>query len=396
MNPQRSDFKAGLFIIVSIVLILGILFSIRGVGRMFQPSQTRVAIFHLSDNIGGLGIGDEVRIGGYGVGQVQDIELIEAAAGDANAQPQIQVTLKIPSKYQVRENAVLRIETTFTGQSVLNFETLGTGQVLADSQPITGSPDKLSQLMASLSGSASDVRQITTDVRTTTVPRLNETIEKYKDLAILAHHQVDPEQDKSIGQTTRQMMAEVRDLLGDTKGDIRSTIASLATATGALKDKLPSILTRTDELLAKFDSAMTKADQTIDNLRITSEHAKAIGQSTRSLIVQNKSKFDALAASLKTTGDNLKAASAEIRRSPWRLLYKPAPGEMANLNLFDAARQFAEGASDLNEASAALRDATADPDAKPETITKLLENLDQSFAKFQAAEKELWKRVEKK
>lgn len=388
MNSQRSDIKAGLFIVISIVLILGVLFSIRGVGRMFQPKQTRVVVFGLSDNIGGLGIGDEVRIGGYGVGEVQEIELADVSSSGASPQQQIQVTVKIPQKYQIRQNAVLRIETTFTGQSVLNFENLGTGQPIPAGQPIAGSPDKLSQLMASLSGSASDVR-------TTTIPRLNETIEKYKDLAVIARNQVDPDHDKSIGQTARQMMGEVRDLMGDTKGDIRSTMANLAKSTGALKDKLPSILTRTDDLLAKMDTAVAKADQTLDNLRVTAENTKVLSESARSVLVQNRAKLDSLAGSLKTTGDNLKAASAEIRRSPWRLLYKPAPGEMANLNLFDAARQFAEGASELNDASAALRDATADPNAKPEAIEKLIDNLNKSFGKFQTAETELWKRVQK-
>ena len=98
-------------------------------------------------------------------------------------------------------------------------------------------------------------------------------------------------------------------------------------------------------------------------------------------------------ASLKTTGDNLKFASAEIRRSPWRLLYKPRANEMANLNLFDAARSFAEGANDMSDAATALRDALKDPNAQPETIQKLVDQLDQSFGKFQTVEDQLWEKV---
>ena len=43
----------------------------------------------------------------------------------------------------------------------------------------------------------------------------------------------------------------------------------------------------------------------------------------REVVSGNRSKLDQMIASLKTTGDNLKAASSEIRRSPWRLPYKP-------------------------------------------------------------------------
>jgi len=95
-------------------------------------------------------------------------------------------------------------------------------------------------------------------------------------------------------------------------------------------------------------------------------------------------------ASLKVTGDNLKAASAEVRRSPWRLLYNPAPNEMANLNLYDSARQFAEGASALEDAATALRDTLQQKDADPEHVKKLMEHLDESFVGFQKVEQKLW------
>src|SRR5207249_10009415 len=97
--------------------------------------------------------------------------------------------------------------------------------------------------------------------------------------------------------------------------------------------------------------------------------------------------------SLKTAGDNLKFATAEIRHSPCRLLYKPKPGEVANLNLYDATRQFAEGANDLSEAAQALRDALQDPQTDKAKIESLVTRLDQTFGQFQQVEKDLWKRV---
>ena len=98
-------------------------------------------------------------------------------------------------------------------------------------------------------------------------------------------------------------------------------------------------------------------------------------------------------ASLKETGDNLKFGTAEIRRSPWRLLYKPSAGEMANLNLYDAARQFADGAGDLSDAATALRDALNAGDASDTDLQKLIEKLDKSFANFSSVEADLWKKV---
>ena len=122
-------------------------------------------------------------------------------------------------------------------------------------------------------------------------------------------------------------------------------------------------------------------------------NAKDLSAGARSVIVGNRSRLDAIVASIKTTGDNLKAASSEIRRSPWRLLYKPGKGEMANLNLYDSARQFAEGANDMNDAATALRDALASKDVDGKQLQALVDKLDKSFSGFQKVEAQLWERV---
>ena len=107
----------------------------------------------------------------------------------------------------------------------------------------------------------------------------------------------------------------------------------------------------------------------------------------------DQGKISGMLASLKATSDNLKNASAEIRHSPWRLLYTPKKGEMGNLNIYDSARQFAEGANDLNDAAQALRDALHDKAAQPEQIRALMDKVEKSFGKFDDVEKKLWAEV---
>ena len=111
------------------------------------------------------------------------------------------------------------------------------------------------------------------------------------------------------------------------------------------------------------------------------------------MVLDNKSKLDGIIASLKSTSDNLKYASMEIRHSPWRLLYQPKPEEMANLNLYDSVRQFAEGADSLDDAADALKDAVNDRNADPEDVKKLMDELNDSFAKFQSVQQTLWKQI---
>jgi ABC-type transporter Mla subunit MlaD len=190
-----------------------------------------------------------------------------------------------------------------------------------------------------------------------------------------------------------EVLVHLRDIFGDTKVDLKTTIANLKDSTGTIKEKLPPIMDKVDSALAKANTGLDNAQQAIKDLGTTMDHAKGISADVRSIITRNRSRIDELVISVKDAGDNLKFATAEIRRSPWRLLYKPKPGEMANLNLFDAARGFAEGANDMSDAATALRDALKDPQADPQQIQKLVNQLDDSFGKFQKVEDELWKRV---
>src|SRR5687767_3570193 len=79
MSKDRNALRAGIFIVVSIGLIVGVILSIKGLRQFVEPTQTRLVSFKLSDDIGGLRIGDEVRIGGYKVGAIEKIDLRPAS-----------------------------------------------------------------------------------------------------------------------------------------------------------------------------------------------------------------------------------------------------------------------------------------------------------------------------
>jgi ABC-type transporter Mla subunit MlaD len=240
-------------------------------------------------------------------------------------------------------------------------------------------------------------------VRTKTVPLVNDTLvglrktgdnaaaitgdlrETYRPVLVAQYVKMT---DKAI-----EMLEAIRALFGDTTPDFRTTIANLRASTDSIKAKLPSILEKVDTALAKIDKSIDGLRKTLDEVHTTVVNTKELTGSAKEVIVGNRTKLDNMVASLKTTGDNLKAATAEIRRSPWRLLYKPAPNEMANLNLYDAARQFAEGANDLNDTAGMLRDAIKNNQSSPEELKKLMEKVDQSFSNFKQVEEKLWSSV---
>jgi len=270
---------------------------------------------------------------------------------------------------------------------------------------LTGHPSPLSELF----NSAPDIGAVVHDVHTVTLPKINAALDTAKDTVVaykttaetatdLIKHvreRIDPIVDRyyTVADTAKGALANIRDIFGDTRTDFRTTVANLKDATGTVKDKLPGMMDKVDGLLTKITTAVDDTSQALQDVKKIAANTRDATQTVRQVIVTNHGKLDAMIASLKTTGDNLKYASSEVRRSPWRLLYKPGAGEVANLNLYDSTRQFAEGAGQLNDAAVALRDALKDPDVDQAQVQKLVEKLDKSFAGFQDVEQQLWQQV---
>jgi ABC-type transporter Mla subunit MlaD len=388
---DRNAFKAGLFIVISFCLIIALILGIKGIGRFVIPSQDRIVRFALSDDIGGLSPGDDVRIGGAKVGVVRgvDIDTGDQSSGPAvKRQPGILIEFTMPQQFVVRQNAEINVQSTVTGVSVLNFASLGEGDQILQSDVLIGQPGGLSSLLASAGKIGPEVLGVIKDVRGTTLPKVNTTVDSTTTLIRHVDSKVDP-----ITQKGGDALDQVSSLFGDTKSDFRATIANLNAVTASVKDKLPAILDQTHGALTKVNTAIERTNDALLDIKSVAANTRDITASAREIIMGNRGKIETMITSLRDTGENLKNATAEIRRSPWRLLYHPSPGEMANLNLYDSARQFADGADKLSDAATSLRDAIQSKSDDPQKLQSLLQKLDDSFSHFTEVENQLWSQV---
>src|SRR5688572_8718894 len=177
---DRNAFKAGIFIIISIVLIIGVIVGIKGLRQIVEPYQVRTATFTLGDDIGGLRIGDDVRVGGLKVGSVRSLRIEPQTAGVTSTtqpqqQPRIFVTFRIPERIVLREGARIGVQNTVTGTSWLNFDHLGAGGILPLDAPLEGRPGTMTQVLRTAQQLAPEITQIARDIRTVTLPKINTT-----------------------------------------------------------------------------------------------------------------------------------------------------------------------------------------------------------------------------
>jgi ABC-type transporter Mla subunit MlaD len=399
MTKERNALKAGLFIVVATVLVVIVVIAVKGGVRFAEGRTTYTASFRLTDDIGGLGIGDDVRVGGWKVGTVQSIDAV-----DLDKDARLLVSFTLPSRFQLRQNATLRVQSTLTGSTALNVESMGSGELIAPEKPFAGKPDPKTVLFASLGGAAEnisaatdDLRATMADVRKTVVPQVSATLDSFKGTGDSAtalvkdvHGRVPEIFDRygKVTDSTVAMMQSITDMIGPSTTDWKGLLANLNQASGTINQKLPG-------MLAKVESSLDSAQGALADIRATAANTKELSESIRNVIGRNEGRLDNIIAGLKTTSDNLKATSAEVRHSPWRLLYKPGPGEVQNLTTYDTARQFAEGAGQINDAATALRDALKTGQAKPEDVQQLLAQLEKSFGRFREVEGKLWQEVKR-
>src|SRR5688572_2346955 len=133
MANKGSALRSGILMLVCLGLVIAAVIGIKGLSWITDPAQTHIVAFDLKTNVGGLRVGDEVRIGGAKVGDVKQITVNLDMPGKP---PHVVVAFTMPRKYQIKQGARLRIDGTLTGTSWLNFENMGDGATHPTSDPI--------------------------------------------------------------------------------------------------------------------------------------------------------------------------------------------------------------------------------------------------------------------
>ena len=389
-KKQGDALRAGVFMILSLLAIVFIIVAIKGFARVFMPTQTVTAQFTLRADLGGLNRGDNVRIGGYTVGSVQSINI-----KSSRPQPCIDVTFTIPKRYVLRKGVYLAVGGTVTGTSWLNFSSLGTGAPIPAGTVIPGHAGGPANELARASAIMPAVAAILHQVRTTTLPKVNTALTQIGSAA----HSIDLAA-ASADKTLSTVQPRVPEIIHH-YNRFTSSVAYAMNQAGKLihsgrKTALPDINVITADIKKSLPGLLRQIHGNLTELHTALIDASGAARDAHRLLSRNGHRINTMIKSLATASANLKLFAIEIHQSPWRLLYRPGKNEQANVQLYDAVREFNDAARNLSNTSYELRKLLktgAHTAAQKKMLSAYMQMLDRSFSHFRAVESKFWQLV---
>ncbi len=447
MRREPNFLMLGATVAIITLLFFGVLLFLAGAGKWGSSYQKVSIKFSHEMPLPKLTSGSEVSCGGMHVGKIKSVDL--KALPSANGQGQdlyIVVEALVDQQVGLRSDCKIRAEgPPLGGAGILVVVHRGlSAQPLADGATVTGlapaglnavvgqigdqlagelddrNPEGLlhmikGQLDASRSASLMfKINAIASDLVVTS-GQIKHHLDATQQGALLAQLDATLSDIKTITGALRTesntqnpdaMLARLHNILAalgsasssaagmlqENRPAVASTLTNVQAATALIRDGLlPSILVQLDagaagSLMSRIISAADKTNDSLDNIQQMSTSAKH-------LLTVNEESIEATIGNLRETSDHLRAASREIRRNPWKLLYQPTRNDVKQAAVAEAARSFSDAAGKLDAAFARLEAyaKTANPalsaddpqlKAMQDHLAVALKNLTESEKKF--------------
>ncbi|MGH7131251.1 MAG: MlaD family protein [Phycisphaerales bacterium] len=416
MRASRNNIMAGVFVLGSLAAAFAIALTLGKAGDWAVPKNEYVVQFSLADGAVGLKQGSQVKVGGQPVGLVRTVQIQKDGDGAAQV---IDVVVAVRKDLTLYKNASVFIELPLLGTvSTINIPAVGTETAgrLEPGSKIKGTlspPAFLSQagygevqkgqmqiILEKGSQIAEDIKAITADVKGRVGPvgdQLTDILKRVKEFIDEANRWVAEWGPKvTSALDTANVAAKNLDAGID---DARKLIATGQKTIDDNRPRIDSIIKNADEAMTKINEKIVKdIEDALSRANGALQGFRETGEKLNALVAEQTPEIRLTLANLRLASDQLKLTMAEIRRNPWRVLYSPGKKELEQELVYDAARSFAQAASDLNAASASLESVMAAAKASGQPVDAaqvkfLTDSMTDAFKRYRAAEEQFRKRL---
>ncbi len=391
-DKQRNNVKAGVFVLLSLILGLAVISVLTNLWETITINTTRYhASFSVEDGVSTLATGSKVRLGGLGIGSVTSVTpMIEEDSPVSN----IDVYFDINSNISLYTDLHLEVHSGLLGSKAwLAINDVGSGDLATSETVLAGSS---TTMVGQFLGSEADedIRQTLAALR-----KISSALAKDGDALrmVLGNEEADQiSQAITSAKNGLQSIQELSSSLHTVWPSWETSVSGLLASTKDLPEKIDSTLNDIQELIGEIRATiLPKVEQSMSSLESTSKSLASITQSLQELSPKWSDKVTSILSNVNQFTARAKSAVDDISASPWRLLYRPTDREIAYEQLNDASWQLLSALSELRESAADLR-ALVDADNSPIDIKEaasLSRSLLESEASFQSAREALLERM---
>ena len=396
---NRNNVKAGLFVSVSLIIAIVTTISLTDIWQnLNRPTQEYKVIFGVREGVKNLKSGGKVRVGGVDMGTVVSV-MPDIVPGEPLER--ILVTFELDTSIQLYDGATVHVTPALIGADAwLDITDVGDPSRPLPSRGIEGfsAPGILTMLVGSdnakkantmfdealeavdnLRVATDDVRALTGRIRQEDWPHWAMRISQIVEWGADATDQLDRIMDEGEG-----FLTSAHDVIADNRDSIGAIAANVEVTSQEMKAIMTRFraesMDRIDQMLDSGGNAMAQAEGILDDL----------GKALDYWVPQ----FDETLADVRLSAQQIKLTAIELRRGPWKLLYRPSNDELEHELLYDSVRTFAFAAADMKASAKAVervldKHAASLGDGDAELFDMMTGNLLDSMKAYEAAQQKL-------
>ncbi len=429
-KKHRNEVAVGATVLLVLVLTIYIVVTLADWSSLVAKKQHITVQQPYRVGLKGLAEGSPIYLGGIKIGQITETSFAspdDQAVGTEEIH--VYFTMEIPASYRLFKNCVLSPQSNVLGgSSSLVIKDLGTKEEILDGEMVPlkleGSiseamdsikqelnpdlPDSLmsrlkyefsrdrdNSFMKTLIDTITNVENITAKIdqqvtvdeeKQSLIVKVHIALDHLNEITQQVSEQLDEKEIETVAfklhaalDTFNHSLDNIDELIATTKPGITETVSSLQAAA------------------QKIGPALDKANTALDAAWISLDNIQDMTAALKETVLVNRNSVDDVIRNMHEVSVNIKMASREIRRAPWKLLYTPEEDELHIQGMIDAAGAFAAGAERLDEASmrlqALLEQTTGEVPLDKKRIDALTAELETSFEKFKSAEEKFWKEI---
>lgn len=385
-------------VLASIVAALVIVVLLAG-GLEQVGTRAYTIRFTLAEGVAGLEPGSKVFIGGQPVG------VVAAQAFGRSDQGHVQdvvVRIRVDREIALRQGAVATlISPLLGGSATINFPTIGEGAELTEADEIDGQiapPGLLAQagygaeqaaqlkhVMARAVEITDRFYALTTDTQAF-VGDLRVRSEPWLDRVDSIAKNVDETAAKgpALADSLEGRLAQIRDILEENRPAVREAIVNAQ-----------SVSAKADVFMDRLNGELTElAVGILHEGREAVATGRGALERAHGLLGEQSPNIRRSIANFRLASEELTAMMNEVRRSPWRLLYRPDKREMDFELLYDSARAYAGAIGDLRAATEAMQSVAASgASSTTGALPDLVAQVEASFDRYKAVESEFLRQI---